>query len=109
MKSEKRSPTDHMDPIYTGDQSPPFGFDICGRRVLHRDGRPGYPSHVIKIERDLFRQCMARYRARTGLNLNVTIWSFAEIDTAPLSDRLTELRKIQMSDEKFKRLENRDG
>ena len=35
------SPTDGREPIYLAPDKPPEGTDICGRKILHRDGRPG--------------------------------------------------------------------
>ena len=95
-KENKRSPTDGLEPTFSNENPPPFGFDICGRRILHRDGRPGYPRHIVQMEMKLFKRAMKRYRKRTHLKLNVSVWSFADVDTAPMAEELSELRRLQM-------------
>ena len=69
MKQKRTSQTDFMEPVYSNDSPPPPGFDICGRKVLKReeDG----------IEFDM---ALAAYRKRTGLKLNVNVWSFPQQD-----------------------------
>jgi hypothetical protein len=87
-------PTDDLKPIYTSGQAP-FGYDVCGRHVLHRQGRPGMPEHLGEMEATLFKRAMTMYRHRTGTRLNVGVWSFAPIDTSPLEKEIAELRRRQ--------------
>ena len=92
--TNETSPTDQMKPIYT-DGDCPAGYDICGRRILHRDGRPGFPLNVRERERDIFYQCRLRYTQRTGLKPFVDVWSFNESDIWPCLDRVRELNRMQ--------------
>ena len=74
------SPTDGREPIYLAPDKPYEGYDICGRKILHRDGRPGKAKAEREAESKDFRRAMANYRKRTGLKLNVQVWSFIEED-----------------------------
>ena len=90
----KTSPTDHLKPIFTKDDCPE-GYDLCGRRILHRDGRPGYPKSVMEFEQRLFKKAMKRYTKRTHLKINVPIWSFPHDDTWPMDEELRNLNELQ--------------
>ena len=96
MKQElKTSPTDHLERRFTAENPPPFGFDICGRRVLWRNGRPGYPAKVMEAERVMFRLCMENYEKRTGKKIGGNVWSFPQQDTDDYADELAGLLKLQ--------------
>ena len=88
------SPTDQMPSVYHEDNVP-FGYDICGRRVLHRDGRPGFPKKVAEFERKLFFKAMLNYRKRTGLKPSVEVWSFPAEDFEAIKSEINELNKLQ--------------
>ena len=87
----KVSPTDQMPSVYHEDNVP-MGYDVCGRRVLHRDGRPGFPKKVAELERSIFFKAMLKYRKRTGLKPSVSIWSFTAED---LPSEINELNRLQ--------------
>lgn len=63
------SETDGRERIYSNDDPPPKGFDICGRTIIRREEEP------LR-----FARAMRRYRARTGKKINANVWSFVSDD-----------------------------
>ena len=95
MTEKKTSPTDREQPIYDNQNPPPEGYDVCGRRILHRQGRPGFSEDVNALEARLFQSAMTAYRKRTKLKLNVGVWSFHTSDTREIEDDLRQLNALQ--------------
>ena len=69
MKKRGVSPTDFKESIYSNDDPPPPGRDICGRVILRREE-----------DQAKFDLAMRNYRKRTGRNVHTNVWSFPDED-----------------------------
>ena len=90
----ERSPTDDLSPMFKQGEAPK-GYDICGRRILHRVGRDKKKSPSDLLEIELFKAAMKNYRKRTGLKLFPQVWSFPEEDLTSIRDDIEKLNQMQ--------------